>query len=174
MSATIFLVNCAGGQMQADTKEINVQHETIPSGVDPEKYQDIELLIEMTGGKEVLKRVNETFQDSFANFIKKDNPNIDERIVDIMKEEIVNVMNENIDFFLASQAKSYNKYFTHVEIKELIQFYQSEVGRKFIQIYPSLIQDIMNEAQIFSVYLQPKIEERVRKRLEKEGVDIGI
>ena len=35
----------------------------------------------------------------------------------------------------------YAKHFTHDEIKKLIEFYQSPVGRKFVEASPQLMQD---------------------------------
>jgi hypothetical protein len=46
-------------------------------------------------------------------------------------------MNSFVDLFVPV----YDKYFTHDEIKGLIQFYESPVGRKLLEVTPAITQD---------------------------------
>jgi hypothetical protein len=49
----------------------------------------------------------------------------------------------NIDDLLYACIPIYNKYYTHDEIKQLIAFYESPLGRKLVEVTPLLTQDAM-------------------------------
>jgi len=53
----------------------------------------------------------------------------------------------NIDALLRECIPIYSKYYTHDEIKQLITFYQSPLGRKMISVAPSIQQETMNIGQ---------------------------
>ena len=49
----------------------------------------------------------------------------------------------NIDELLLACVPVYNKYFTHDEIKQLLLFYESPLGKRMIEIAPLLSQETM-------------------------------
>lgn len=49
---------------------------------------------------------------------------------------------ENIDQWIATIASVYNKYYTREELVELIEFYQSDLGKKTLEIMPNIGQEI--------------------------------
>ena len=73
-----------------------------------------------------------------------------ERFSELMSEEFkkLNFMSINIDL--------YNQYFTNDEIKGLIQFYESPVGRKAIQVLPAITQEGMKRGMELGGTVAPK------------------
>ena len=59
----------------------------------------------------------------------------------------------------------YDKYFTGDELRNLILFYKSPVGEKFIKIMPELMQDAMQKS---NELLNPKITQLVNEILQEE------
>ena len=49
----------------------------------------------------------------------------------------------NIDDLLYACIPAYNKYYTHNEIKQLIIFYETPLGKKVIEVTPFLTQETM-------------------------------
>lgn len=49
----------------------------------------------------------------------------------------------NIDDLLYACIPAYNKYYTHDEIKQLITFYESPLGKRVVEITPILTQETM-------------------------------
>ena len=49
----------------------------------------------------------------------------------------------NIDEFILACVPVYSKYYTHDEIKQLIRFYESPIGKKMIKVTPQLSQETM-------------------------------
>jgi len=60
---------------------------------------------------------------------------------------------------------SYDKYFTHNEIKELIKFYESPVGKKLTGVQPHILQECMTAGQEWG----RKLGEKVAKKLQEQG-----
>ena len=49
----------------------------------------------------------------------------------------------NIDDMLYSCIPAYSKYYSHNEIKQLIKFYESPIGKKVVRVTPLLTQETM-------------------------------
>lgn len=60
---------------------------------------------------------------------------------------------------------SYEKHFTHAEIKQLLAFYETPLGQKLIRTQPELMQECMIAGQTWG----RKLGEKVAKKLEAEG-----
>jgi uncharacterized protein len=65
----------------------------------------------------------------------------------------------------------YDKYFTNEEIKGLIQFYESPVGRKAIEVLPAITQESMKHGmEVGSVVGQKALDRLVREFPELKSV----
>jgi uncharacterized protein len=62
--------------------------------------------------------------------------------------------------------------FTAVELKEMAQFYSTDLAQKTISVMPRLMQEGMVVDQRWSQSLGPKINQRVRAKLRQQGVKI--
>jgi hypothetical protein len=71
----------------------------------------------------------------------------------------------NIDELLYACIPAYNNYYTHNEIKELIAFYESPLGRKMVEVTPLLTQETMLIGQEWG----EKLGQDIVNELIKEG-----
>lgn len=60
---------------------------------------------------------------------------------------------------------SYEKHFTHDEIKQLLAFYETPLGKKMIKTQPAIMQECMIVGQEWG----RKLGEKVAKKLKSEG-----
>jgi hypothetical protein len=58
----------------------------------------------------------------------------------------------------------YDNHFTHEEIKDLIAFYESSTGKKFLEVTPEISKDLLNS---MSVKYIPDFQARLVKKLEE-------
>jgi hypothetical protein len=49
----------------------------------------------------------------------------------------------NMDDFILACVPAYNKYYTHDEIKQLIRFYESPLGKRMVEVTPLISQETM-------------------------------
>jgi hypothetical protein len=95
------------------------------------------------------------------------------RIIEIIKVEVSAVINEQIldeQAFFSYFLPIYDKYYTHSEIKELISFYESELGRKTVRVMPSLMDECIVAEEKWGQSIAPVAFDRIVKRLEAEGI----
>jgi hypothetical protein len=90
-------------------------------------------------------------------------------------EETKDAYNEYIEFVLekttelskklvnVEMIKIYDKHFTHDEIKELITFYESPVGKKMLEKTPEITKDLMDA--MMNDYM-PDFQEELMQKLE--------
>ncbi|HEY0004443.1 MAG TPA: DUF2059 domain-containing protein [Pyrinomonadaceae bacterium] len=139
----VSLFLCAGSLAVAQTPESEA------------KKQNIRKLLELTGGNKVASQV----VDQQMEAVKKGSPGLPDRFWELMREEMrtFDVVEMSIPI--------YDKYLSEQEVKDLIVFYETPVGRKLIQVLPNMMQEIMNA-------VEPKsraITQRVVERMKTEG-----
>ena len=66
----------------------------------------------------------------------------------------------------------YAERLTADELKDLVKFYHSQIGAKFVQLQPELVQQSMQLGQAWGRKIGQEIEQEVRKELKERGVPI--
>jgi len=145
---------------------------TQAQGVAPEKRADIERLLELTGALSLGKQMAVSVAAQFGQALRKARPDIPQQLIEALPVEIEAVFSANMPSFTAQVIPLYDKYFTGEEIKQMIAFYSSDLGRKTISVMPSLLQESMAIGQKWGQSLAPEIDARVRARFKKEGIQI--
>lgn len=59
----------------------------------------------------------------------------------------------------------YERNFTQKEIRDLITFYKSETGRRFVELQPQIMQESMEAGQKWGA----ELAQRIQQRLEDDG-----
>jgi hypothetical protein len=73
--------------------------------------------------------------------------------------------NLNIDDLLTACVPAYNKFYTHDEIKQLIKFYESPLGKRMVEVTPLLAQETMAIGQKWG----EKLGQDIVNELIKDG-----
>lgn len=69
-------------------------------------------------------------------------------------------------------AKVYAQHFTEAELKEILAFYKSPVGRKMIAEEPKAIEQSLKAAQEWAAKFSDVVLERFRTEMKKKGYDL--
>jgi uncharacterized protein len=147
----------------------------VPAAADdlsPQKRADIERLLEMTGATKIGRQMAAMSAAHMAQSLRQSHPEIPQKALDILPEEVGALFEAHIGAFLAEIVPVYHRYFTAEEVKGMIGFYSTDLGRKAISAMPGLVSESMVIAQRWGQSLEPAIAERVRALLKKEGVDL--
>ena len=151
-----------------------------PAGADniaPAKRADIEKLMRITGPPDVTKQISNFFVRQMSQAIKASRPDLPARAYQILGEEINRVIEEQMTAkggFLDMVIPIYAKHFSHEDIKGLLKFYQSDLGKKTIKVEPLILQEKLALAQDWSKSLEPIIKNKINQRFQKEGIDFSI
>ena len=97
------------------------------------KYDDILRLLIVSESGKMLDQIMDLFLPQFQQLF----PGVPDAIWLRFRERL------NIDDFLYAFVSVYDKHFTHDEIKQLIEFYESPLGQRLIEVTPLISQESM-------------------------------
>lgn len=137
-----------------------------------EKRADIERLLAMTQAQTIGQQMSQAMVGQFTNAVRASNPNIPDDVLAVLPEAVNSVIEENMPELMSRMAGLYDEHFTHDDIRGLIEFYSSEVGRRFIEAQPAITQQSMAIGQAWGQSLGPEIQQRVQERLAQEGFEL--
>jgi hypothetical protein len=64
----------------------------------------------------------------------------------------------------------YDKHFTHQDIRDLLSFYQTPIGKKAILVLPQVANEGMLTGQRWGQSLGPELDKRIIPALKREGL----
>lgn len=130
---------------------------------------DIIKLLKMTGSENIGLQMGVAISNQFIDSLSKQNPEIPQKAVAAIKEEINLVIKEEMPKLIADTVPVYAKHFTQNEVKALIAFYGTPLGKKSIQSMPAVMNECMLLGQAWGQGLAPKLDQRLESRLKREG-----
>jgi hypothetical protein len=141
----------------------------------PEKRENIKRLLEVTGAMKVGQLMSEAVVKQMTESIKKVRPEISSSTFDIVADEVNKTISEGMvakGGFIDLVVPVYHKYLSNDEIKGLLSFYQTPLGKKAVTVLPAMTREAMVIGQRWGQNLGPVIEQRVKARLKQKGIEI--
>jgi hypothetical protein len=121
------------------------------------KQKDIRKLLKMTGSGELGAQV----MAQMLGNMKQSMPNVPEKfwtdfMKDVRTEELVDLI-----------VPIYDRNLTHEDVKELIKFYDSPTGKKFVQVLPKITQESMSVGEKWGRDLAEKVIKKLQAQQKK-------
>ena len=133
---------------------------------------DIEKLMQVTGAAQIGSQMASAVAGQVLASLKQAQPDLPDRALAIAREvldkEFANLFSgpQNI---LQELVPVYAKYFTQDDIRGMLAFYESPVGKKMIQTMPAVVQDSMAVGQRWGQAVMPRVIAALQQRLRAEG-----
>ena len=131
------------------------------------KNEEIKRLLELTGAKSNAIQSMNMMCDQLLPSLKKAYSNVPERFWDDFMAEFK--AEANIDELIDMIIPIYDKFYTEDDIKELIKFYDSPIGKKVISNMPQIMKESMLAGQEWGRKLGEEIGKKVEKRIKEQG-----
>ena len=138
-----------------------------------EKKADIQKMMDMTGAMAIAQQMVDQMMLLINRDIRARRPDVPQKVIDALREEVNGVVRDNLSSLVGLMFPLYHKYFTHEDIKGMIQFYSTELGQKLIRTLPSLTQESMRAGAQWGQSLERELDRRLKNRLLKEGIDLA-
>lgn len=141
----------------------------------PAKKTDIKKLLDVTGSLEMSKNMSEAVVNQMSQALKKARPDVPPETFDIIHDEVNKTISEAMvakGGFIDLMIVLYHRYYTHEDIKGLLKFFQSPLGKKASSLGPVMSQEGFAIGQRWGESLGPIIDRRVRARIRDRGIDI--
>lgn len=141
----------------------------------PSKKADIKTLLAMTGVDDIGIQITNTFSRNIQQKAKSLRADIPDSFFDEFYDELFVLIDEKIseqgglsDDIIAT----YNKYYTQGEIKSLIGFYKTDLGKKTLKIMPKIYQENLNYSRQWMKKMSPAIWEVASRTLKEKGFEL--
>jgi len=109
----------------------------------------------------------------FANIIRQSSPDFPPTLLEIVVEEMNNKIHSELDSGNPIRdivTEIYHENFSSAEIKELLRFYQTPVGKKITSLASSMREETASEINLWWQSLMPEIMEKSEARFKAEGM----
>lgn len=137
------------------------------------KSGDIRHLMEVTGSTNIARQFAAASSHGIFQALKASRPEVPDRALEVMDHELMALFSEKMSApggLMDQVVPVYHRHFTHDEIRELLAFYQTPIGKKAIKVLPQVVSESMAAGRRWGESLGPEIETRVRAALEREGL----
>lgn len=129
--------------------------QTQPQTQNSEKINSIKELISITDAKNVTQQILNQSVDT----MKSQFPQVPQKFWNEFKAGV------NADELINRLIPIYNKYFTEEDIKQLIVFYQTPLGKKLISVNPQIARDSLIVGQQYG----KEVAQTVIQKLQDQG-----
>ena len=153
---TLFLVSFA-----AFSCKLNAQSVEVPEGTDTAFAEAVDKFMEVSGSKTTLKAQFPLIMNNLRKMLKDISDDVFAKIE--AKFQVV-FLKRAVELY----APFYERYYTLEDIKGLIAFYETELGRKVARTTPSLSTDLYKAGEQLGIMILKSIVEDLRT----EGYDI--
>jgi hypothetical protein len=142
-----------------------------PAELDPAKSADIQRLLEITGNKKMVMDSMREMTRQTREFIQARFPSErGQQIFDRMMEKYNQRFERDYDWLMDQFGAVWAEHLTHEEIKGLIEFYQSPLGRKTLEVMPKMMAEF---PRIFLPWIQ-EVSDEIRKEMEQEFPELRM
>lgn len=160
--ATLFFAPFAHGQTQSTQPTASAQParnqpaaEAGPSasanssGIDPAKEADIRRLLEVAGTKSLMSGLLNNMEQNMRPMLANSLPAGDYRakLIDLFLEKFMSRANEEFPKLVEAVIPIYDKYLSDEDIKGLIQYYQTPLGKKTLSVLPMIFAEMQSQGQ---------------------------
>ena len=142
--------------------------------VSPESLAASRELMTLTESDRLLDQFLAMFTPQVSALIEKANPEKGPLVRKIMDEMMLPEMRKQIPEAIDEIAKVYAMHFSLEELNELIAFYKSPIGRKFVQQQSPLMADLSRVGQEWGQRTVLRALRNLAPKLKEQGIDVPI
>lgn len=144
--------------------------------LDATKKQQIDQLLTLTGSEQLEKNFSTFFSQQIIAAMKESQPSVEPKTLAIVESEIKAIVHDefaNKKSFQRLLYPIYDRNLSSEDLAELIRFYQTPVGKKFVATLPVIQQETVLATQRWGQDLAPRIQQQVMARFKQEGISFS-
>ena len=131
------------------------------------KHQDTEKLMELVGTRRILRDLFDQDIDAQIAAMRHARPDVPEQFWQDFTVEFKRQASP--DELMNAILPIYDKHFSHQEIRQLIAFYESPLGRKISTTLPEIQRESVEAGRAWGERLGDRMHEELQKRLTEKG-----
>ena len=131
------------------------------------KHQDTERLMELVGTRQILRDLFDQDIDAQISAMRRARPDVPDQFWQDFALEFKRQASP--DELMQAILPIYDKHFTHQEIRQLIAFYQSPLGRKISTTLPEIQRESVDAGRAWGEQLGDRMHKELQQRLTEKG-----
>ncbi len=131
------------------------------------KHQDTEKLMELVGTRRILRDLFDQDIDAQIAAMRRARPDVPQQFWEDFSVEFKRQASP--DELMKAILPIYDRHFSHQEIRQLIAFYESPLGRKISTTLPEIQQESVEAGRAWGERLGDRMHEELQKRLTEKG-----
>lgn len=138
------------------------------------KEVDIRRLLEATGATRIGTVMTQSVVRQMGDAFRQSRPDLPASLIDSMSQDVGKIFGEAMNAkggLVDRMVPLYHRQFTHEEIKGMLVFYESPLGKKVAQALPVLTQESVELGQEWGESLGPQIEKAIAMRMKRAGLE---
>ncbi len=143
--------------------------------VPPRTRADILELINMTGGAHMGLLFGRALSQQMINNLQASHPDVSPKAFTIIKEETRKMLADprTMDQLIEKLVPIYAKYYSDRDVRQMIAFYKTPLGKKIIRNNPGIAQDSLQQGEQWGRnVLAPELVKRIQARLKQAGINL--
>jgi hypothetical protein len=142
-----------------------------PSATLRAKHQDTEKLMELVGTRRILRELFDQDIDAQITAMRRARPDVPAQFWNDFAVEFKRQASP--DELMKMILPIYDKHFTHQEIRQLITFYESPLGRKISTTLPEIQQESVDAGRAWGEKLGDRMHQQLQERLHEKGYSLS-
>ncbi|HYE48363.1 MAG TPA: DUF2059 domain-containing protein [Azospirillaceae bacterium] len=129
-------------------------------------------LIEKTGAAVVGQQIASTINQQIVQNMKQANPARSVEVEAFVTDFYMPVLREEIPAMMEEMAKIYARHFTAADLRQIITFYDSPLGRKMLRVTPQIMQQATTAGLDLGQRAAKRAEEEFAKTAKTNGLKV--
>jgi len=134
---------------------------------DDAKDKDILTMLKISGQLEASEQVISAMVPQLIQLIQSVNPELPQADLKMIMTQLELDLKKEVPELLKSLVPVYDKHFTHDDVKALIAFYKSPVGKKFVTKQTLVIPESMKIGELWGQQVAQKALKKAMSKLKK-------
>jgi hypothetical protein len=128
-------------------------------------------LITLKGGHQMFDAIVPGTIEQAKNLFLPTNPNLNKPLTEVATQLRTEYSGKTDELF-SEVAKAYASRFTEQELKEMVAFYKTPLGKKMLTDEPGAIEDGFGRAKDWANAFSQQMVTRMRAEMKKKGYDL--
>lgn len=137
------------------------------TGAVSSKHEDTEKLMELVGTRDILRELFDQDIDAQIEAMRRARPDVSDEFWEEFTAEFKRQASP--DELMKAILPIYDKHFSHQEIRQLIAFYESPLGRKISTTLPEIQRESLEAGRVWGEQLGDRMNARLKQRLAEKG-----
>ncbi|MFO1318100.1 MAG: DUF2059 domain-containing protein [Burkholderiales bacterium] len=141
----------------------------------PEKTDDIRKLMDATGVTRFAPIMARNISAQVSELVNKGKPDAPQDVYTMIAGEVNGVFKAELGGkggYVEQMVPIFHKHFTHEDIKGLLHFYSTPLGKKTMAALPMIAQESAPVQQKWMQSVSGKLQERLRTKLGEKGINL--